>query len=437
MAREPGLSEDDVLLAVTTLSFDIAVLEIYLPLTVGASVVIASRDEAANGEALRNLLETSGASVMQATPASWRMLIAAGWLNRRPFKALIGGEALPKDLAEELIGRGVDLWNMYGPTETTVWSTCARIRDTLAGITIGKPIANTRVLILDDYGGICPIGVPGELCISGAGVSLGYWKRPENTAELFVADPFCGDGGTLYRTGDRARWRSDGTIEHMGRLDDQVKVRGFRIELGEIEAVLASHPQVRQSAVRLLQAGPDDVRILAYYVCENAGLVATSGLRKHMRNYLPDYMIPQMFLTIDEIPLTPNGKVDRRRLPAPVTAESRTNTAQPLSDPVLIAIAKIWTDLIGPSRPICASDRFFEMGGHSLLALQALRRMESATGVKLDLRTLFQETLEEIAARCRPAGTALVAAAAPLAPASKPIFGFLRRLKESGRQPRV
>jgi amino acid adenylation domain-containing protein len=437
MAREPGASADDILLAVTTLSFDIAVLEIYLPLTVGAAVVIASREEAADGEALCNLLETSGATVMQATPASWRMLIAAGWRNRRPFKALIGGEALPKDLADELIGRGVELWNMYGPTETTVWSTCALIRDTKAGITIGRPIANTRVFILDDHGGLCPIGVPGELCISGAGVSLGYWKRPENTAERFVADPFAGDGGTLYRTGDRARWRSDGTIEHMGRLDDQVKVRGFRIELGEIEAVLASHPQVRQSAVRLLQAGPDDVRILAYYVPASAGLVATSGLRKHMRNYLPDYMIPQMFQTIDEIPLTPNGKVDRRRLPAPVTAEIRTHTDEPLSDPVQIAIAKIWTDLIGPSRPLAASDRFFEMGGHSLLALQALRRMESATGVKLDLRTLFQETLEEIAARCRTAGTAPVAAAAPVAPASKPIFGFLRRLKENAREPRV
>jgi hypothetical protein len=223
-------------------------------------------------------------------------------------------------------------------------------------------------------------------------------------------------------------------------MDDQVKVRGFRIELGEIEAVLASHPQVRQSAVRLLQAGPDDVRILAYYVPENAGLVATSGLRKHMRNSLPDYMIPQLFQTIDEIPLTPNGKIDRRRLPAPVTAEIRTHAAEPLSDPVQIAIAKIWTDLIGPSRPLSASDRFFEMGGHSLLALQALRRMEAATGMKLDLRTLFQETLEEIAARCRAAGAAPIAPAAPLAQPSqpsRPIFGFLRRLKENVREPRV
>jgi amino acid adenylation domain-containing protein len=437
MAHEPGLSPEDTLLAVTTLSFDIAVLELYLPLTVGAAVVIASRDQASDGEALGNLIETSGATVMQATPASWRMLLAAGWRNPRPFKALIGGEALPKDLADELIVRGVALWNMYGPTETTVWSTCALIRDTTAGITIGKPIANTHIHILDEHGGLCPIGVPGELCISGAGVSLGYWKRPELTAERFVTDPYGADGGTLYRTGDRARWRPDGTLEHMGRLDDQVKVRGFRIELGEIEAVLAFHPQVRQSAVRLLQAGPDDVRILAYYVPENAGLVATSGLRKHMRNYLPDYMIPQMFLTIDEIPLTPNGKVDRRRLPEPVTAGSRTNISEPLSDPFQIAIAKIWTDLIGPSRPLGASDRFFEMGGHSLLALQALRRMETATGVKLDLRTLFQESLEEIAARCRMAGTAPVVAASPAAPASKPLFGFLRRLKESGREPRV
>ncbi len=438
MAREPGLGADDILLAVTTLSFDIAVLELYLPLTVGAAVVIADREEAADGEALRRLLEASGTTVMQATPASWRMLNAAGWRARRGFKALVGGEALPKDLADELIERGVELWNMYGPTETTVWSTCAHVRDTNAGISIGKPIANTEIFILDENRNLCPIGVPGELCISGAGVSQGYWKLPELTAERFIPNPLGTGGRTLYRTGDRARWRVDGTLEHMGRQDDQVKVRGFRIELGEIETVLSAHPDVRQAAVRLLQVGPDDVRIIAYYVPVRAGLVATSSLRKHMRGRLPDYMIPQSFLTIDEIPLTPNGKVDRRRLPAPVVSESRSRASGPLSDPVEIAIAKIWTDLIGPTRPLAASDRFFEMGGHSLLALQALKRMEGATGVKLDLRTLFQENLEEIAGRCRPTGKARTVEEAPREKGSpKPLFNFLRLLRPSADEPRV
>ncbi len=175
--------------------------------------------------------------------------------GRTPFKALVGGEALPKDLADQLIARGVEVWNMYGPTETTVWSTCARITDTSNGISIGKPIANTTVYILDAQRNLCPIGVPGELCIGGAGVTLGYWNRPELTAERFIPDPFStAPRATLYRTGDRARWRNDGMLEHLGRLDDQVKLRGFRIELGEIEAVLCEHPSVRQAAVHLWTA---------------------------------------------------------------------------------------------------------------------------------------------------------------------------------------
>jgi hypothetical protein len=247
-----------------------------------------------------------------------------------------------------------------------------------------------------------PIGVPGELCIGGTGVAIGYWKMPELTAERFIANPHAGTAfERLYRTGDRARWRNDGTLEHLGRLDDQVKVRGYRIELGEIETVLADHPDVRQAAVRLHQLGPDDVRILAYFVPAKAGIATTSALRKHMRSRLPDYMIPQSFLPIESLPLTPNGKVDRKRLPLPAVTKGRPTVPEALSDPVEIAIAEIWTALINPSRPIGRSDRFFEMGGHSLLALQALRQMESRTGIKMDLRAIFQETLGEISNRCR------------------------------------
>ena len=411
MAREPGLAADDVLVAVTTLSFDIAVLELQLPLTLGATVVIASRAEAIDGHALSAVLEQHRATVMQATPVTWRLLIEAGWKGGKNFKALVGGEALPKDLADQLIARGVELWNMYGPTETTVWSTCARITDTANGISIGKPIANTTVYILDAQKNLCPIGVPGELCIGSAGVTLGYWNRPELTAARFIPDPFSATPrATLYRTGDRARWRNDGTLEHLGRLDDQIKVRGFRIELAEIEAVLAEHAAVRQAAVHLWKVQANDVRIVACCVPANAGALAPVSLRKHLRARLPEYMIPQYFLPVEQIPLMPNGKIDRSKLPVPVVTESRIDPHEAPSDPIEATIAEIWTNLIGPARPIGRADKFFEMGGHSLLALQALRQIENKLGVRLDLRVLFQESLSEIATKCRSNGFPVEAA---------------------------
>src|SRR5262245_21128533 len=256
--------------------------------------------------------------------------------------------------------------------------------------------------MLDPRGELCPIGVPGELCIGGDGVALGYWNRPELTAERFNPDPFSATpGATLYRTGDRARWRSDGTLDHFGRLDDQVKVRGSRIELGEIEAVLAEHPAVRQAAVHLWKVQENDVRIVACCVPANAGALAPISLRKHLRARLPEYMIPQYFLPVEEIPLTPNGKIDRNKLPVPVVTESPIGQHEAPSDPAETAIAEIWTNLIGPARSIGRADKFFEMGGHSLLALQALRQIENQLGMRLDLRVLFQASLAEIATRCR------------------------------------
>jgi len=402
MAREPGLTADDVLLAVTTLSFDISVLELQLPLTLGAAVVIASREEAMDGHALSVLLEQHHATVMQATPITWRILLEAGWKGGKDFKALVGGEALPKDLADQLLAHGVELWNMYGPTETTVWSTCARITDTANGISIGKPIANTTVYILDVQKNLCPIGVPGELCIGGAGVTLGYWNRPELTAKRYIPDPFSTTpGATLYRTGDRARWRNDSTLEHLGRLDDQVKVRGFRIELAEIEAILAEHPAVRQAAVHLWKVKANDVRIVACCVPAKAGGLVPIKLRKHLRARLPEYMVPQYFVPVEEIPLTLNGKIDRHRLPTPVVTESCIGQHQAPADPVEARIAEIWTKLIHPARPIGRADKFFEMGGHSLLALQALRQIENKLGVRLDFRVLLRESLADIATKCR------------------------------------
>jgi len=397
MADEPGLAADDVLVAVTTLSFDIAVLELHLPLSVGAAVVMLSRDEATDGQALKTLLEEQRATVMQATPVTWRLLLEAGWISNMPFKALVGGEALPKDLADELLARGAELWNMYGPTETTVWSTCTRIIDTSDGVMIGNPIANTVAYVLDERLNLCPIGVPGELYIGGEGVASGYWQRPELTAARFRVNPFsAAPGAMLYATGDRARWNR-GVLEHMGRLDDQVKVRGYRVELGEIEALLAEHPEVRRAAVHLWTASANDVRIVACCVPEKAGSLGSVKLRKHLRERLPAYMIPQHFLLVNDIPLTPNGKVDRRRLPTPAAAEASIGAFVAPIGPVELAIAEIWTELIQPLRPIGRTDRFFEMGGHSLLALRFLLKLERKLDVKLDIQILLRDSLEEIA----------------------------------------
>ena len=402
MAREPSLTENDVLVAVTTLSFDISVLELQLPLAVGATVVIASHDESVDGDSLKTLLETNSSSVMQATPVTWRLLLEAGWTGGAAFKALVGGEALPVDLADQLIANDIELWNMYGPTETTVWSTCARITDTSNGITIGRPIDNTSIYILDAQKNICPIGVPGELYIGGDGVTLGYWKRLELTDDRYIPNPFgTASDALIYGTGDKARWLSDGTLEHLGRLDDQVKVRGYRVELGEIEARIAEHPDVRQVAAHLWSVSADDVRIVACCVPETHGRLASVSLRKHLRSCLPEYMIPQYFLPVDEIPLTPNGKADRRQLPTPTTAESSLGQHEAPANPVEVSIADIWTELIQPARSIGRNDKFFDMGGHSLLALRALRQMEQKLGVSLDFRVLFQESLADIASRCQ------------------------------------
>ena len=252
MARQPGLDADDCLLAVTTLSFDISVLELLLPLSVGARVVVAPATVTNDGKRLAQWLDQAAVSVMQATPATWRLLINAGWAGRKSLKMLCGGEALDSELARKLLARGASLWNLYGPTETTIWSTLARVSDA-DDIAVGRPIANTQVHICGADLGLQPPGVPGELCIGGAGVALGYLHQPELTAERFVADPFSSESGArLYRTGDRARWRADGQLELLGRMDRQVKLRGFRIELGEIEAALAGCDGVKAAAVELL-----------------------------------------------------------------------------------------------------------------------------------------------------------------------------------------
>lgn len=401
MAMTPGCDASDTLLAVTTLSFDIAVLELYLPLTVGGTTVIASRDESSDGLLLKQRLETCGATIMQATPATWRLLLAADWQGTPGFKVLCGGEALPRDLAYELIQRVGKVWNMYGPTETTVWSTCYPISDPSSPILIGKPIANTQVYVLDARQQPVPLGVPGELYIGGDGVTRGYLNRAELTAERFIKDPFRSDpDARMYRSGDRVRWKTDGNLEYFERLDHQVKVRGYRIELGEIETVLVDHAVVQEGVVLAREDNPGDVRLVAYYVSEAGGMVTVTELRKYLRVSLPDYMIPQHFVELEQLPLTPNGKVDRKALPAPfaVNMSSEQKYIAPRTETEL-HIAEIWRELIGVNQ-VSVEDNFFELGGHSLLAMQSIARMRNHFGVRIGPMAMVMHTLEDIASEC-------------------------------------
>jgi amino acid adenylation domain-containing protein len=400
MIREPGLGEADVLVALTTLSFDIAVLELLTPLMVGGQIVLARREDALDGRRLRALLESSNATVLQATPTSWRLLVDAGWLGGPRFKALIGGEPLPVDLARQLLPRCGELWNLYGPTETTVWSTRWRVNDLSRGISIGRPIANTQVHVLDANGLSCPIGTEGELCIGGAGVALGYLNQPELTRARFIQDPWR-PGARLYRTGDRGRWRHDGWLEHLGRIDQQIKLRGHRIEPGDIEAALASHPAVAQAMVVLREDRPGDTRLVAYVVARPeapASEALGKMLRERLRASLPEYMLPQHIVAMPALPLQPNGKIDRQALPAPTGDSSSPGSARPGAapgTPLEREIAAVWQELLGVSS-VDPQDNFFDLGGHSLLAVRAIHEIEKRIGLTLSLRRLVFESLAQL-----------------------------------------
>ena len=398
MAERPGLSADDVLLAVTTLSFDISVLELLGPLSVGGRVVVADGEETASGERLRERLAECGATVIQATPATWRMLFEADWQGDGALRVLVGGEALPLDLAQELATRCGEVWNMYGPTETTVWSSCWRLPEEVGQIRIGTPIGNTQLYVLDARMRPTPLGIPGELYIGGLGVTRGYRDRPELTAERFVTDPFSStEGARLYRTGDLARWIPDGTVEFLGRLDNQVKIRGFRIELGEIEAVLAENEAVRQAVVNVAAAGTADARLVAYVVLERGESLTVSEIRRFLRNRVPDYMVPGLVVELDDFPLTANGKIDRKALPDPLASSTRPESKfSPPSTHSEILIAEVWAELLTLDQ-VSRHDNFFELGGHSLLSLRAVAAVAERNGGRMDPRWMFFQTLEQLA----------------------------------------
>jgi amino acid adenylation domain-containing protein len=406
MRHQPGLTADDTLLAVTTLSFDIAALEIFLPLSVGAKVVVVDRAVAADGKRLAQCLAETDTTVMQATPATWRLLLEAGWQGHPHLKMLCGGEALPWDLAQQLCSRGASLWNMYGPTETTIWSAVMPVHAAHGRVSLGRPIANTQFYVLDRQLCPVPIGVPGELYIGGRGVARGYVNRPALTAERFVPNPFRRrTAGRLYKTGDLVRYRADGTLEFLGRLDHQVKMRGFRIELGEIEAVLGQHPALQTAIVSTREDTPGDQRLVAYLVAHQQPLPAPDVLRRFVQTKLPDYMVPSLFVSLDTLPLTPNGKIDRRALPAPEQQRSATERAvQTSGDALEQLLTKVWEDVLD-MRPIGPHDNFFALGGHSLLAVRLFAEIENVLGHELPLAMLFQApTIEQLAGMLRETG---------------------------------
>jgi amino acid adenylation domain-containing protein len=416
MRERPGMGEEDVLVAVTSLSFDIAGLEIYLPLIAGARLVVATREEAQDGTRLRDLLESCGATVLQATPATWRLLIDCGWRGTPNLRALCGGEALPEDLAAALLERSGAVWNLYGPTETTVWSTVCQVLPRRR-VSIGRPIANTTAHLLDARGSLVPVGVPGELLLGGAGVARGYLGRPDLTAERFVPDPFSAvPGARLYRTGDLARARPAGTLEYLGRSDQQVKIRGHRIELGEIEAALCLHPAVAQ-AMTVVREDRGEHRLVAYVVPVSGQEVRTAELRTFLRERLPAYMEPSAFMTLAALPLTPNRKVDRGALPAPaaLAADTAAGAFVAPRNRTEERLAELWSEILGLER-VGVETSFFALGGHSILATRLMFRIQKVFQVDLPLRTLFESpTVAALAASVarRSAASAAVPAALP------------------------
>ncbi len=422
MKEEPGISREDILLSVATLSFDMSVLDVFLPLSVGAALVVATRADALDGTKLVTLLRELKITVMQATPTTWRLLLQAGWDGQARLKILCGGEALNMDLATQLLSRCGSLWNMYGPTETTVYSTVKRIDQGTEKIMIGRPIRNTQTYVLDENLEAVPTGTEGELFIGGYGVAVGYIGKPDLTNEKFILDPFsAGTGKRIYRTGDMARLHANGDLECLGRLDHQVKIRGYRIELGEIESRIAVHPSVRECVVVAREDRLGDQQLVAYVVPKqdlsvaefNLHALAIGGesntqtfasdslqsdtafypsLRNHLREKLPDYMIPSLFMTLDALPLTPNGKIDRKALPAPDRNKQEVREKDkhiPARSATEQEVCRIWSEVLGVEQ-IGIHDNFFELGGHSLLVLRVLSLVNECLNARISPTELFE-----------------------------------------------
>ncbi|TAK60290.1 non-ribosomal peptide synthetase [Methylobacter sp.] len=402
MADKPGINADDRLLAVTTLAFDIAALELYLPLTVGATVVLADSMQSADGHTLQGLLQQHDITVMQATPASWRLLLASGWQGNAHFKVLCGGEALPINLAEQLQRCAGQVWNVYGPTETTVWSS----RCLLNGadkVKLGEPLANTRLYIVDENMNLLPAGFPGELMIAGEGVARGYKNRADLTAERFIPDPFSGSGERMYRTGDQVVRHEDGSIEYLGRLDFQAKIRGYRIELGEIEARLEDRPDIDQAVAVVDQSREDNQQLLSYY---RGQPLTPFELRDYLSEYLPAYMLPTEFIHVQTFALTHSGKVDRKALPKPQRTGSLSPSANQPQTQTQKQLQDIWRQVL-QREDFGTEDNFFDLGGHSLLLMQVWNLLQQQNKVVQTVDLFRYPSIAKLAAYLDSAGSDL------------------------------
>lgn len=420
-----SLGEEDRVLAVTTVAFDISALELYLPLISGARIVIARKETIREPHALAQMIENFDIKIMQATPTLWHALVTSEPEKLRGLRVLVGGEALPSGLLQALQDLHCSVTNLYGPTETTIWSAAAFLEEGLKGVPpIGKPIWNTQVYVLDNGLQPVPPGVVGELYIAGTGLARGYFHRPDLTAERFVADPYGPPGTRMYRTGDQARWRADGSLDYIGRADHQIKIRGFRIELGEIDAVLANHPHIEQAAVVVREDQPGDKRLVAYVVADAA--IDTAELRRYMGASLPDYMVPAAFVEMDELPLTPNGKLDRKALPAPDFSTSVSDRAP--RTPQEEILCDLFAEVLGLAR-VGIDDSFFELGGHSLLAARLMSRIREVMGAELGIAKLFDEpTVAGLAAHLDLAQSARPALQRAERPEKIPLSFAQRRL---------
>ena len=401
-----ALGPQDRFVAVSTFAFDIALVELLAPVLAGGCVVIADTGQVQDAARLRELLTDSGATAMQATPAGWRMLVDAGGIPAGVKLRMTAGEPLPRDLADVMgAGTSVRLWNLYGPTETTIYSGGDAVSPSPAPIEIGSVIAGTQLYVLDPRLRPVPPGVFGEVYIGGAGVAHGYHGAPGMTASRFVPDPFSGrPGARLYRTGDVGRWRRSGRIELAGRADRQIKIRGYRIESGEVEAALRSHDDIAQAVVSVRGRG-QDVHLVGYLItCSGAG-TPPPGLREHLRQVLPDYMVPAAFVVLDALPLTGSGKIDHRALPEPDWGAAAGQVPAAPRTPTQARLAAIIAELLGLPAPVGVSDNFFALGGHSLTATRLMARIRAAFGVDLPIRTLFTDpTVIGLAAALADAG---------------------------------
>jgi amino acid adenylation domain-containing protein len=415
MQKAPGIKATDKLLAVTTVSFDISALELFLPLLNGATIIIADSTDAKDGRALLDLIEHEGVTVMQATPYTWRIMLEAGWDHSAPIKVICGGEALPKELAEKILQRAESLWNVYGPTETTVWSTVKQIKADDKLITIGRPIDNTAIYILDSYLNPLPPGTAGELYIGGDGVAKGYLNQPTLTAEKFIADPFSSAvGSKMYRTGDLGKFTDDGEIECLGRIDAQIKIRGYRIETGEIEYHLVNQYNIKEAVV-LARADKNGINKLVAFIVIKPAYQAENETeqikdwRMALRINLPDYMIPDELIVIPAMPLTPNGKTDKKALADQNIKLAETiNLYMPPRTDVEKLVTDIWSEFLEIEK-IGIYDNFFELGGHSLIAVQVMTRIEKLTGKRLPLAALFENsTIEKLALMLEMDGKSIV-----------------------------